>query len=149
MSFWTFNNIWKRSRYWGLLVLPPDSLPASVEENKWLTAVAGLETAGKWQDAATAYTAALKRWGQSFIAFMGLGNSKYSLHELDDAAEAFRLATELQPENGVAYNNWANVLNELGKRDEAIKAAQRVVELGGPYQDTFHQTLEEIQKESE
>jgi len=146
LSFWTFNNIWKRSDYWGLLVLPPNRLPAVAEENKWLSAVTGLEKAGQWQAAATGYTAALKRWDTSFIAWMGLGNSKYQLHELDTAADAFSQATRLQPDNGIAYNNWANVLAEQGKLDEAMKTAQRAVDLGGPFEATFRQTLGEIKK---
>ncbi len=36
ISFWQFNNIWKRGDYWGLLVLPANRLPAVAEENKWL-----------------------------------------------------------------------------------------------------------------
>jgi hypothetical protein len=146
LSFWTFNNIWKRGDYWGLLVLPPNRLPEIAEENKWVTAVAGLEKARQWQAAATGYGAALKRWDKSFIAWMGLGNSKYNRHELDAAADAFHQAIQLQPENGVAYNNLANVLDDQGKLDEALKAAQHAVELGGPYQDTFRQTLEDIKK---
>ncbi len=146
LSFWTFNNIWRRGDYWGLLVLPPDRLPAVAEENKWLSAVAGVEKAGQWQAAASGYAAALKRWDNSFIAWMGLGNSQFNLHELAAAADAFQQATQLQPENGIAYNNLANVLGEQGKRDEAVQAAQRAVELGGPFQDTFRQTLEDIKK---
>ena len=146
LSFWTFNNIWKRSHHWGLLVLPPNRLPEVAEENKWLTAVAGLEKAGQWQAAATGYASALKRWDKSFIAWIGLGNSKYNLHELDAAADAFNQATQLQPENGIAYNNLANVLGEKGKFCEALKAAQHAVELGGPFQDIFRQTLEDIKK---
>ena len=144
LSFWAFNNIWKRSDYWGLLVLPPDRVPEVAEENKWLAAVAGLEKAEQWQAAATGYTAALKRWEKSFIAWMGLGNSKYNLHDLDAAAIAFHQATQLRPESGIAYNNLANVLGEQGKLDKALKAAQRAVEIGGPFQDTFRQTLAEI-----
>jgi len=146
LSFWTFNNLWKRSDSWGLLVLPPERLPAVAEETPWLTAVAGLEKAGQWQAAATGYETALKRWDTSFIAWMGLGNSAFSLHRLDTAADAFRRATELEPQNGIAYNNWATVLDAQGKREEALKAAQRAVELGGPFQDAFRQTLEEIEK---
>ncbi len=146
ISFWTFNNIWKRSDYWGLLVQPPNRLPAVAEQNVWLTAVAGLEHAGQWQAAATGYATALKRWNKSFIAWMGLGNSKYNLHELDSSADAFHHATQLQPENGLAYNNLAHVLTEQGKREEALIAAQRAVDLGGPFQDTFRQTLDEIKR---
>jgi hypothetical protein len=42
------------------------------------------------------------------------------------------------------FNNWAHVLAEQGKRQEAVTAAQRAVDLGGPFRDTFVQTLEEI-----
>jgi len=149
LSFWTFNNIWQRGDQWGLLVLPPDRLPAVAEEDKWLAAVAGLEKTGQWQAAAGGYAAALKRWENSFIAWMGLGNNKYRLHELDAAAGAFRHAAQLQPENGIAYNNLANVLSDQGKMDKALNAAQRAVALGGSFQDTFRQTLEDIRRSSE
>ena len=144
ISFWTFNNIWKRSDYWGLLVQPPNRLPAIAEEDKWLSAVSGLEKAGQWQTSATGYMTALERWNKSFIAWMGLGNSKYNLHEFDSSANAFYQAIQLQPENGLAYNNLAYVLAEQGKRNEALSAAQRAVDLSGPFQDTFLQTLDEI-----
>ena len=75
---------------------------------------------------------------------MGIGNSKYNLHELDSSADAFYRATQLQPENGLAYNNLAYVLAEQGKRNEALSTAQRAVDLCGPFQDTFRQTLDEI-----
>ena len=144
LSYRVFLNIWQRSEYWGLLVLPPDRLPATVGEGDWLEAVAGLERTGQWQGAAVGYSAALKRWPKSFVAWMGLGNSRYSLHDLAGSAEAFRQATLLQPENGIPFNNLAQVLNNQGKRKEALAAAQRAVDLGGPLLDNFRQTLEEI-----
>jgi len=139
-----FLNIWQRGEYWGLLVLPPDRLPATVGEVDWLEAVAGLERTGQWQGAAVGYSAALKRWPQSFAAWMGLGNSRYVLHDLAGSAEAFRRAILIQPENGIPFNNLAQVLNDQGKRIEALAAAQRAVDLGGPLLDNFRQTLEEI-----
>ena len=144
LSFWTFNNLWKRSDYWGLLVMPPNRLPATAEENQWLSAVAGLENVGQWQAAATGYTKALQRWGRSFVVWMGLGNSRYNLGDLDASADAFLKATLLQPANGMAYNNRAHVLAEQGNLDEALTAAQQAVDLGGPFQETFRRTLEEI-----
>lgn len=147
LSFRVFLNIWGRSEYWGLLVLPPDRLPAKVGEGDWLEAVAGLEGSGQWQGAAIGYNAALKRWPNSFVAWMGLGNSRYTLHDLAGSAEAFRRATLLQPENGIPFNNLAQVLSNQGKRTEALAAAQRAVDLGGPLLDNFRQTLEEIKNE--
>ena len=139
-----FLNIWQRSDYWGLLVLPPERLPATATEEAWLTAVSGLERTGQWQGAAAGYGAALKRWPESFGAWMGLGNSRYSLHDLTGSGEAFRRATLLQPENGIPFNNLAQVLSEQGKRKEALAAAQHAVDLGGPLLDNFRHTLEEI-----
>ena len=75
---------------------------------------------------------------------MGLGNSRYSLHDLSGSAEAFRQAALLQPENGIPFNNLAQVLHNQGKRAEALASAQRAVDLGGPLLDSFRQTLEEI-----
>jgi hypothetical protein len=144
LSFRVFLNIWQRGDYWGLLVLPPDRLPARVEEGNWLEAVAGLESAGQWQSAADGYSAALKRWPNSFTSWMGLGNSRYTLPDLAGSAEAFRRAALLQPENGMPFNNLAQVLSSQGRRKEALDAAQRAVDLGGPLLDTFRQTLEEI-----
>ena len=138
-------NIWKRGDYWGLLILPPDRMPHGVEENEWLAAVAGLENTGQWQAAAIGYTTALERWDESFVAWMGLGNSKYNLRDLASSAEAFSRATLLQPENGMAFNNFAHVLAEQGRRQEALFAAQRAVDLGGPFINTFRQTLKEVQ----
>ncbi|MGK2908011.1 MAG: PA2778 family cysteine peptidase [Desulfuromonadales bacterium] len=139
-----FMNIWQRSEYWGLLVLPPERLPAQAEEIVWLDAVAGLEKAGQWQAAATGYATALKRWKASFVAWMGLGNSSYSLHDLEGSAEAFHQATLLQPANGLAFNNLAHVLEEQGKHQEALAAAQRAVDLGGLFLEIFRQTLKDI-----
>ena len=144
LSTRTFMNIWRRSDYWGLLVLPPDQMPVESNEMEWLAAVAGLEQAGQLQAAATGYATGLTRWETSFAAWMGLGNSRYSLHDLDGSAAAFHQATLLQPENGMAFNNLAHVLAEQGKQEAALVAAQRAVDLGGPSLDTFRQTLEEI-----
>ena len=144
LSSGVFLNIWQRSEHWGLLILPPGRLPATATEEAWLEAVAGLERTGQWQGAAAGYDAALKRWPESFGAWMGLGNSRYSLHDLAGSAGAFRKATLLQPKNGIPFNNLAQALSKQGKRKEALAAAQRAVDLGGPLLETFRQTLEEI-----
>jgi len=140
-----FMNLWRRSDFWGLLVLPPEMLPANAEELTWLEAVAGLEQVGRWADAATGYATALGRWPQSYAAWMGLGNCRYQLHELAGAAESFTAATRLQPDNGLAYNNLANVLLQQGRNQEALAAAQRAVNLGGPSIESFRETLREIE----
>ena len=126
--------------------MPPNRLPATAEENEWLAAIADLERVGNWQAAATGYTAALKRWDKSYLALMGLGNSKFNMHELGASESAFLQAIQLQPENGLAYNNLAYVLLEQGRLGDALTAAQHAVDRNGPFQNSFRQTLDEIKR---
>jgi tetratricopeptide (TPR) repeat protein len=149
LSTRVFQNIWRRSDYWGLLVLPPEQLPAGADREQWLSAVAVLEGIDQWQAAKSGYAAALERWPESFVAWMGLGNSRYHLHQLETSIEAFRRAAKLQPNNGLAFNNLAQVLAEQGQRQAALAAAQRAIELGGTFSATFRQTYEEIQARPE
>ncbi len=141
----TFDNTWARGDHWGLLVLPPDRLPATVEEEPWLSAVVGLEKARQWDAAVKGYQTALHRWPQSFAAHIGLGNSYYAMGDLSSAATVLQKTTARFPLKGVAFNNLAQVLWEQGKKSEAVVAAQRAVALGGPHAAQFQKTLDEIQ----
>jgi hypothetical protein len=145
LSLRVFNNIWKRSDYWGLLVLPPGELPATAREDGWLEAVLGLERAGQKEAAIIAYETALKRWPANFSAWMRLGNSRYKAADMAAAAQAFQQAVQLDPKAGPALNNLAYVLWKLGRRDEALKLARQAVVLGGPLQEKFRKTLTEIE----
>jgi predicted Zn-dependent protease len=145
-SFRTFENTWARGDHWGLLVLPPDRLPATVQEQPWIAALVGLEKAHQWPAAMRGYQTALHRWPQSFPAHIGLGNSYYAMGDLTSAAVVLHKATARFPQEGVAFNNLAQVLWEQGKKQEALKAARRAVKLGGPHMEQFKKTLDEIQR---
>jgi hypothetical protein len=144
MSYFLFEKTWARSKYWGMMVLDPDRIPAQAEEIKYLTAVLGLEKARQFQAAVTGYRTALKRWPASLNARIGLGNSYYALGDLKRAESAFREATELHPDSAAAFNNLAYVLLEQGRRSDALAAAQKAVELGGPMKAESEKTLQEI-----
>jgi len=45
----------------------------------------------------------------------------------------------------MAYNNLAQVLWERGNRKEALEAARKAVDLGGPLVEEYWRTLKEIQ----
>ena len=142
----TFENTWARSSHWGLVVLPPHCLPATADVNSYIRAVVGLERARQWQAAAESYQTALAKWPQSFSAHMGLGNSFYAQGDLKSAEIILRKTTNLFPNEGAAFNNLAQVLWELGKKQEAQKAARHAVMLGGPLVEEYQKTLDEIQK---
>lgn len=145
MSFTLFDNVWARGDSWGLAVLAPDKLPAFAGRIRWLEAVTGLERAERIKAALAGYTAATERWPGSYEAWLGTGNALYQLGKLEKSVTSFRRATQIQPDNGIAYNNLASVLAELGRKNEALAAAEKAIECGGPLLETFKQTLLDIE----
>jgi hypothetical protein len=144
MSMRVFDNTWSRSGYWGLLTLPPDRLPATAGETAYTEAVLGLEKAGKWCEAITGYRTVLGKWPGNLPARMGIGNVYYAMGDLPAAERSFAEATRQFPAEGAAFNNLAQVLFEQDKKEAALTAAKKAVNIGGPMSDVFRKTLEEI-----
>jgi hypothetical protein len=144
MSAGRFLRTWRLAGYWGLMVLAPNQMPILAKETQYLAAVLGLEKSLHYSDAVIGYRTALIRWPQSLSAWMGLGNSYYALADLRGAENAFREATQRHPHAAPAYNNLAYVLFKQGRLNEALVAAQKAVDLGGPQQSEAEDTLQEI-----
>lgn len=140
----TFERTWSRGDYWGVVITPPDKLPQTAEELPYLEALLALEKLHHWPEAASAYSAALRRWPQSLGAQMGLGNTLYALNDLGGAEAAFRAATRHHPHSAAAFNNLAQTLADQQRWDEAEAAAQQAVAIGGSNAALFRQTLEQI-----
>lgn len=145
LSMGVFKATWDRSRNWGILILPPDRLPATAELPEFISAVIGLEQAGQWTAAIEGYDTALKRWPSSLAARIGLGNCWHALGNLTAAEKVLREAGRQFPGEGVVFNNLAQVLFEQHKQQEALKTARRAVNLGGPLVEVYQKTLAEIQ----
>jgi len=145
MALDTFEHTWARGGHWAMLALPPERLPATASEAAYLAAAAALERVVP-AAARRAYETALTRWPQSAAARLGEGNAAYAMRDLEGAAAAYARATRDHPGAADAWNNLAQALHELGRRDDALAAARRAVELGGPRQSAYRETLEEIQR---
>lgn len=141
----TFERTWARGGHWAFVALPPGRLPAGATEAAYLAAVAPLEGMGQTRAARQAYGAALQRWPDSLGAAIGLGNTAYALGDLGAAEAAFRRASLNHPASAVAHNNLAHVLARMGHHDEALEAARRAVELGGPHVAAARRTLAGIE----
>ena len=143
----TFERTWARSNYWGIVILPPDKLPITVDAQRYIKTVVALEGVNRWKEVQTAYATALSRWPGNLVAQMGLGNSSYMLKDFPAAEQAFREAISDHPDSGPAHNNLAQVLLDQGKITKAKFHAERAIELGGPQLPTFQATLREINKQ--
>ena len=109
-----FLKTWERAGYWGLVVLQPGKLPARPELRTYLRATADLEAIGQTEAAGKAYTAATRRWPDSTIAWLGLGNTRYNTGDLQAAEYSYRQAIRHAPEHLAAWNNLAETLAQRG-----------------------------------
>ena len=88
-----------------------------------------LHKEGHLADALPLYREALERGPLFPDLLIGAGVAFIMNRQTTDAEACFRRATELAPDNAVAYNHLGTVLNDLGRTREAIAALERSVEL--------------------
>ena len=115
----TFLRTWRRGDYWGMVVLPPGELPADPDRSRYFEAVAALEQAGRAEEAAIGWQAALGHWPNDSVALFGLGNSRLVLGDYRAAEDTYRRLLEMRPGMTVARNNLAMVLARRGALAEA------------------------------
>lgn len=139
-----FERTWARGDYWAITVLPPGRLPVTATEQDVLVAAIGLERAERPAAAAAAFAAMAARWPGSLGAQMGLGNARFAATDFAGAAKAFRAAIEHHPKAADAWNNLAYALARQGRREEALAAARKAVEIGGPRVESYRDTLREL-----
>ena len=143
MPLTNFERTWARGGHWAMATLPPRRLPVTATEERYVSSVVALERVAP-APAYRAYAAALERWPDNLLARIGQGNASYSMRYLAAAEDAYREATRRHPDAADAWNNLAQTLLELGRRDEALAAAQRAVDTGGPHLPVYQETLRAI-----
>ena len=146
----TFERTWARGDYWALVITPPNRLPASASEASVIVAASGLERMGHFQDAVLAYEAIVRRWPDSHIGWMALGNARFAARDYGRAESAYRRASDLKPLAPESLNNLAVAVAKQGRRAEAIGLANRAIianrQGGGPHAALLRQTLAEIEQ---
>jgi predicted double-glycine peptidase len=145
----TFEHTWKRSNYWGIVVVPPNEVPTTATKESFFASALEMEKIRQPAIAETAYSAALQRWPGDLAALIGIGNSRYALRNLPGSESSFREATEKHPQSIIGWNNLAEVLSELDRLPEALTAAEKAASLDGPNQAAAQETLAAIRKKVE
>jgi hypothetical protein len=136
--------VWLRGGYWAMVVMPPDKIPVTADENRWLAAVAALERTGDARNSRTAYETFLGRWPENVNASIGLANAHHTLGQLKDAEAVLRKAASRAPDSVVVLNNLAQTLSDLGRDREALPFAERAVAAGGPFAGAAQKTRDAI-----
>jgi Tfp pilus assembly protein PilF len=136
--------VWRRSGYWAMVAVPPDRIPASADEQRWLAAIAALERAGQPAPARTAYRTFLGRWPANVNAAIGLANAHHALGELREAESVLREAAKREPDSVIVLNNLAQTLADQGRYAEALPVIDRAAAAGGSHADAVSQTRSSI-----
>jgi peptidase C39-like protein/tetratricopeptide repeat protein len=149
MPFAVHEMVWKRSGYWAMVAVPPERIPATAQEDRWLSSLVAFERSNQPASNRAAYSAFLQRWPDNVNAAIGLANAHYALHDLPQAEKVLRAALERSPDSVIALNNLAQTLSDQGREAEALPIAERAVAAGGPHAAAVQQTRDEILKKIE
>jgi hypothetical protein len=137
---------WMRSGYWAMVAVPPDRIPVTAEETRWLAALAAFERAADPPQARIAYARALGRWPGATGASIGLANTLHAMGELKEAEGVLRDAAKRAPDSPIVLNNLAQTLSDQGRNDEALPIIEHAVAQGGPFSDAIRETRDTIRE---
>jgi len=142
-----FARSWDRAGRWAMTTLQPAVIPRDADAERYLEAVAGMETAGNREAAAASYDAAIARWPDEPIAWLGRGNISYADGDRAGAADAYARAVYLAPTNAAARNNLAQLLADAGCMMESRRQLERALSLasGTALAGTVETTRAEIE----
>jgi len=146
MSITTFMALWKRSDNWGVVLLPPDQLPASASPKVFLRAAYDLEKTGMRDAAITAYRSALLRWPKDTDIYFALANAYYHAHQFTKAEQSYRKLLSLKPAHSMALNNLADLLCQTGRQKEALSVIKKAKTDDAQMQSMIQSTRKEITK---
>lgn len=136
----SFEASWTRAGRWGLLLLAPGELPAQLDRQRYLRAVAPLARLGAWAEAEAGWRAALEFWPDELVALIGLANAQHARGASGAAIRTLERAVGAHPTAGAAHNNLAYLLGRAGAHARALEHAEQAVRLDAgqaPYRDTL------------
>lgn len=140
----TFATLWERSGNWGVVLLPPQQLPASATAEKFLSIAYDFEKIGMMKEAIIAYETARKRWPDNIPLLFALGNAYYNENQISKAEEVYRYILLIDSKYSFALNNLAVLLCHTGRSDEALKLLNQVVTDDVKIQTLINNTRKEV-----
>jgi hypothetical protein len=144
MPFSAFEREWMQGDYWAMVVMPPDKIPATATEDRWLAAVNAMARTGSGQAAITAYAAALARWPGNLPAAIGLANQYHSGGAHNLAVAVLRRAQERHPQSVIVLNNLAQALSDQGRHAEALAQIEKASDPQSPFASEVRATRQMI-----
>jgi tetratricopeptide (TPR) repeat protein len=123
-----FERTWSRAGHWGFVVLAPGDLPARVDHDRYVAAVAAFESAGNGANALPAWQRGEELWPESDTVLLGFGNALVAAGERRVAERCYRSLVDRAPDQLAARNNLAFLLGERGCVDAALATLDPAIE---------------------
>lgn len=122
-----FLRTWQLADAWAMVALRPGEMPAEVDRQRYLHALALTEAHLPPAPRRAAYRAALARWPDSVTAQFGEAFALHAAGDLQAAERAYRQLVADHPRHAAAFNNLAEVLAADGCHAQARAAAGRAL----------------------
>lgn len=142
MSFSRFDATWARTERWGFVVAEPGNIPTGISARNALEAISAYEEAHGASPALSSWQAFVERHPANSVGQFALANALYADQQPDEALNAFRLATELDPKMGAAWLNLGILLLQNEELPEARSALTKAANLDGEWQARAQQLLD-------
>jgi len=146
MPFSYFERTWRAGNYWAMVVLPPDRIAATANEDRWMESLLGLARGDQPEATVTAYRTALARWPDNLPAAVGLANHLHDQGKLDEAAGVLHAALQRHPDSVVLLNNLAQTLSDQGRNAEALFVIRRADATQSPFASEIRATRQLIEE---
>lgn len=115
LSARNFMRAWDNGGRWAMVVLRPGELPVDADRHRYLESAASFERVARPEEAWQVFNAAVERWPDEPVAWIGRGTAAYRKGDLEAATQDYTQALQIDPANAGARNNLAMTLLELGQ----------------------------------
>lgn len=143
VSMGLFDRTWLRGGRWGIILLPPGTLPASNMPLNYLKATYGLEQSRQYEAALVAYRGGVRRWPDSVEMWLAQANLEYRQGEFSRAETTLRTALSIHPLEAAVWNNLAYTLSAQGCKSESLEAVACAIMLA-PGEEIYLDSRQEL-----
>jgi Peptidase_C39 like family/Tetratricopeptide repeat len=133
MPFAVLEYLWKGSKDWSIVTLPPGRVPATAAEAEYAAAITAMARVGGPSASRSAYAAFLARWPDNVEGAIGLASSFYADGELKEAEAVLRDAARRHPDSTPVLNNLAQAISDAGRNEEALEIIDKALEAPGAF----------------